>query len=106
MTLADWKLAADCLEEHGFPAGMVATVRALGRLEIREIAEQLELLTRRRWEYVLLEDGTDITTFSLRAKGRALYDAHRMNVPPAQAEKNARVAVIVEFLERRLGILE
>jgi hypothetical protein len=106
MTLADWDLAADCLEEHGFPAGMVAAVRALGRLEIRDLAEQLELLTRRRWEYVSLENGADITTIALRDKERALYDTHRINGTPAQAEKDARVTVIMEFLGRRIGILE
>jgi hypothetical protein len=106
MTPADWDLAADCIEEHGFPTGMVATVRALGRLKVRDLAEQLELLTRRRWEYVSPENGADITTIALRDKERALYDAHRINGTPAQAEKDARVTVIVEFLERRLGVLE
>jgi hypothetical protein len=106
MTLADWNLAADCLEEHGFPAGMVATVRALGMLKVRDIAEQLELLTRGLWEYVGPEIGADITTTALRETERALYDVHRWIETPAQAEKNARVAVIVEFLERRLGVLE
>jgi hypothetical protein len=106
MTLTDWDLAADCIEEHGFPAGMVAAVRALGRLKVRDIAEQLELLTRRRWEYVNMENGADITTIALRDKERALYDAHRINETPAQAEKDARVTVIMEFLGRRIGILE
>jgi hypothetical protein len=106
MTPTDWDLAGDCLQEHGFPAGMVAAMRALGRLRIQDLAEQLELLTRRRWEYVSMKDGADITTIALRDKGRALYEAQCMNGNPAQAEKEARATVILEFLERRIGVHE
>jgi hypothetical protein len=106
MIPADWKLAADCLEEHSFPAGMVATVRTLGRLKVRDLAEQLELLTRGLWEYVGPENGADMTTTALRETERALYDVHRWIEKPAQAEKKARVTVILEFIKRRIGILE